>query len=421
MSNLQTKGFQNVMKVDDALRTLLQALNSSKPRTESISVARALGRVLSEDIVSKKFLPPVDRSVVDGYAVRSSDVASATVAQPSTLNVVGESRIGEVPRVEVMPGQTVAVATGSVVPRGADAVVMIENTRTPEVGRISVHVPILPGKGISKKGEDVAPGALVLSKGHRLRSQDLGLLRALGITKLRVAKPPRIGIISTGNELTNLARRGDAAKTVDVNRTVLSAMSLELGAQPVDFGIARDSECEILSLMRKAVRSCDIVITTAGSSVGKKDLVPKCINKLGKPGMLVHGIAMRPSLPTGLAVVDGKPILSLPGVPVSAMIAFRVFARPLVARLMGNGVPADPVVKAVLKQSISGQEGHRTFVRVRLRRTQQGLVAEPLPIQRSSVLMSMVAANGIVVIPEDLAGFEAGREVDVTVMGDIET
>ena len=197
-------------------------------------------------------------------------------------------------------------------------------------------------------------------------------------------------------------------------------MSLELGAQPVDFGIARDDESAILSSLRKALRSCDIVIATAGSSVGKRDLVPACINRLGKPGILVHGIAMRPSLPTGLAVVNGKPILSLPGIPVSAMIAFRVFMRPLVARLTGYGVPADPVVRAVLKESISGQDGYRTYVRVRLQKTQQGMMAEPLPIQRSSVLMSMVAANVIVIIPEDVARFEAGREVDVTVMGDIE-
>ena len=170
MSNLHTKGFQNVTKVDDALRILLQTLKPSKPRTEFTSVARGLGRVLGEDIVSEKFLPPADRAIVDGYAVRSLDVANATAAQPSTLDVVGDSRIGEVPRVEVMPGQAAAIATGSMVPRGADAVVMVEKTRAREPGKILVRVPILQGQGISKKGEDVAPGALVLRKGQLLRS-----------------------------------------------------------------------------------------------------------------------------------------------------------------------------------------------------------------------------------------------------------
>jgi molybdenum cofactor synthesis domain-containing protein len=211
----------------------------------------------------------------------------------------------------------------------------------------------------------------------------------------------------------------DIAKVVDLNRQILSAMSKELGADPVDLGIAKDEESAILRVLRKALRSCDVSVITAGSSVGKKDLVPACINKLGKPGMVVHGIAMRPSLPTGLAVVNGKPVLSLPGFPVSAMIAFRVFGRPLIARLMGSEDPMEPVVKAILKERISGPKGYRTFVRVKLSRTPEGLVAEPLKLQRSSVLMSMVEASGIVMIPEEVAGFDAGQQVDVIVIGEI--
>jgi molybdopterin biosynthesis enzyme len=181
----------------------------------------------------------------------------------------------------------------------------------------------------------------------------------------------------------------------------------------------RDDEEEIVAALRKGLRSCEAVVATAGSSVGEKDLVPACINKLGKPGMLVHGIAMRPAMPTGLAVVKGKPILSLPGFPVSAIFGFRVFGRPLIARLLGSEVIDDPVVKAVLREKISNSPGFRAFVRVALRRTPDGLIAEPLRVQRSSVLMSMVAANGIIVVPEDLATIEAGQVVEVDVIGEI--
>jgi len=247
----------------------------------------------------------------------------------------------------------------------------------------------------------------------------LAILRAMGSAKVRVVRRIRIGIISTGNELVNLPGKRDVGKVVDLNRQILSAMSEELGAQPMDLGIARDDESGIIRILRKALRSCDVILITAGSSVGRKDLVPECINRLGKPGMLVHGVAMRPSLPTGLAVVSGKPIVSLPGFPVSAMIAFRVFGRPLIGRLMGTGEPSEPVVKAVLKERISGPKGYRTFVRVMLRKTLDGLVAEPLKLQRASVLMSMVAANGIIIIPEHVEAFDAGQEVDVAVIGEI--
>jgi len=245
------------------------------------------------------------------------------------------------------------------------------------------------------------------------------MLKALGFTKIGVAKRPRVGIISTGNELTDSALERDPAKVIEVSRTILSGMATELGALPIDLGIARDEETEILRVLRKGLRNCDIVLITAGSSVGKRDLVPECINRLGKPGMLVHGVGMRPSLPTGLAVVNKKPILSLPGFPVSTIVAFRVFGPPLIARFMGAETQAEPVLRAVLKEQVTAADGFRTFVRVKVTRTPEGLVAEPLKIQRSAVLMSMVAANGIVTIPEEVNVLEAGQTVDVTVIGEI--
>jgi molybdenum cofactor synthesis domain-containing protein len=197
-------------------------------------------------------------------------------------------------------------------------------------------------------------------------------------------------------------------------------MIQEAGASPVDLGIVRDQEAQIIAALKRGVKACDAVIVTAGSSVGKGDLVPTCINRLGKPGMLVHGVAMRPAMPTGLAVVNGKPVLSFPGFPVSAMFAFRVFARPIIARMMGIREPVYPTVRAVLSERISGAPGYRTFVRVTVEKRRKGLTAKPLKLQRSSVLMSMVAANGIVTIPEDHSAYEAGQAVEVELIGELE-
>jgi molybdopterin molybdotransferase len=410
-----------VTKVDDALRILYETIGEQATKLERVNVRDCLRRVLGEDIVVDRFIPSVDRSVMDGYAVRSEDVQNASLKNPVTLQIVGQSIPGEVCRAIVRPSETVAVATGSMMPSGADAVVLVERTFTLPGRRVAVRAAANPGLNVSKKGEDVSPGTVVLKKGHRLRSQDVGILVALGLSRIRVAKRPKVAIISTGNEVVGSQGKRDVAKIVDLNRPILSAMIQESGALPVDLGICRDREQEILRVLRRGVRSCDITLVSAGSSIGRRDIVPKCINMIGKPGMLVHGIAMRPSLPAGLAVVKDKPILSLPGFPVSAIFAFRVFGRPLIAKTMGAEEEVEPIVKAVLKERMSGPLGYRTFVRVALRRATEGLIAEPLRSQRSSVLMSMVAANGIVTIPEQIGTFEAGQMVDVTVIGEIPT
>jgi len=244
-------------------------------------------------------------------------------------------------------------------------------------------------------------------------------MRALGHTKVRVVRKPRIGIISTGDELVDSPSKLSPGKIIDLNRSILSGMTQELGAVPLDMGIAPDQEKEILRALRRGLRHSDAVLISAGSSVGKRDLLPKCINSIGEPGMVVHGVAMRPSLPTGLAVVKGKPVVSLPGFPVSAIMAFRVFCRPLIAMLSGGQELEESTVRALLKGRIVGIDGYRTYVRVRVRRTADGFIAEPLKVQRSSALTSMVDANGIVTIPEGTSAVDAGQVVDVAVIGEI--
>lgn len=313
------------------------------------------------------------------------------------------------------------MATGSMMPSGADSVVMVEETLALPDGRIEVYGRTVPGQHVSRKGEDAEPGKQILRKGRRLRPEDIGIMKALGHTKARVARRPKIGIISTGDELVDSPTKLRLGKIVDVNRPILSGLVEELGAVPVDMGIARDREEEVTNALRRALKVSDAVLITAGSSVGKKDFIPKCINSLGKPGMLVHGVAMRPALPTGLALIKGKPVVSLPGFPVSAMVAFRAFCRPLIARLSGSHGQSELAVKAVLKSRINGIHGHRTYVRVTLTHSAEGLAAEPVKTQRSSALMSMIDANGIVTVPEGVATVEAGQVVDVAVIGEIES
>jgi molybdenum cofactor synthesis domain-containing protein len=247
------------------------------------------------------------------------------------------------------------------------------------------------------------------------------VLKALGLRTVRVVRRVRVGVLSTGNELVDAVRKYDSAKVVDLNRPVIKAMLRELGAVAVDMGIVEDDEWAIKAALRAELARTDMILVTAGSSVGKKDLVAGCINSLGRPGMVVHGIAMRPAMPTGLAVVRGKPIVSLPGFPVSAMVAFRVFVRPLLAKLVGVSETPEFTIKAVLSERVSGARGVRTFVRVKVKRTGDGYQAVPLKAQRSSILTSMMDANGIVTLPESATLIEPGTEVSVTLTGNLAT
>lgn len=419
MYHLHTEGFQKLTKVDDALGILFDALGERAVKLESVPIQHALGRCLGKDVIANQYLPPVHRAVMDGYAVRGEDVKNASQENPAILQVAGESRLGAIPRMQVGPGKAIAVATGSPIPMGADTVVMVERTATLPGSRIAVYVPATPGQSIAKKGEDVTPRTLVLKKGSRLRPQDIGILKALGSATVYVAKKPRAAILSTGNELVDSISRRSPTKVIDINRAIISGMLQELGAEPVDLGIVKDREAGIRTALRKGLKTCDLVIVSAGSSVGKRDLVPECVNSLGKPGMLVHGIAMRPATPTGLAVVNGKPVFSLPGFPVSALFGFRVFVRPILSRMLGIRELLEPTVSAVLSERITGAPGYRTYVRVAVKRSGRELVAEPLKLQRSSILMSMVGANGIVTIPEEVTAIDGGEMVNVTLIGDM--
>jgi len=419
LSRVRDRGFKEATKIEDARRIFYEALPEITLPSESVPVNTALNRILGEDVTAEISVPSFEKSAMDGYAVLAEDTFGASQTNPILLKVVGESKIGESPAIVLHKGETAAIATGAPVPFGANAVVMLENTKRLDTGDVEIHSAVAPGENISQVGEDVRQGTIVLATGRKLKPADLGLLVALGRKTVRVVGRPRVGVLSTGNELSDKAS-STAGKIADVNRPVLMAMVEECGGTPVDLGIARDDAKQITQKLTEGLKSADLVLVTAGTSVGKGDLVPDIINGLGKPGMLVHGIAMRPSLPTGLAVVNGKPVISLPGFPVSAMFAFSTFVQPLILRMLGTEQEPQPKIRARTTKRIVGVPGFRTFVRVVVRQEGDKLLVEPLRTPGSGILTTITKANGIVIVPENVEGFDEEAEVEVELFRPVE-
>ena len=349
-------------------------------------------------------LPPFDRSAVDGYAVRAQDTFGASQFTPKILRLAKQDEVGE--------NEARQIWTGKPLPRGADAVVMLEHTRRIR-DKIEVWSSVTPGENVSKRGEDVRRGEVAVKVGTRLKPHHTGLLAALGVTLVGVAEKPKVGILSTGSELVELGHKPKPDQIIDVNRMILSCMCQELGADPLDLGIAKDDLDAIGAKIREGIIEADMIITTGGTSVGYTDLVPTAINQIGEPGMIVHGVAMRPGMPTGLAILQGKPIIILSGNPVAAMIGFEVFARPVLLKLLGAGSEPRPMLRARLTQRVPSALGRRVFLRVHVFERGGELFVEPVRVKGAGVLTTMTKANGYAVIPENCEGLEEAEFVTV--------
>ncbi len=397
------KGFEKLTNIDEAFSILLRKLKPERLAFEQIPLHAALGRVTAEDIQAKNDLPPFDRSAVDGYAVKARDTFGASQFNPKTLKLIGK---------EVREGEARQIWTGNPLPRGADAVIMLEYTKRIQE-KIEVEISVTPGGNVSKKGEDVQGGEVAIKAGTRLKPHHLGLLAALGGTRVDVVKKPRVAILSTGNELVELGHKPKPSQIVETNRLILSSMCQELGAEPLDLGIAEDDLKEICAKIREGLEQADLVITTGGTSVGYPDLVPMAINQIGTPGVIVHGVAMRPGMPTALAILQGKPVFILSGNPVAAIIGFEVFARPLLLKLLGVEREPRPTLKARLTRRAASTLGRRVFLRVRVFERNGEFFAEPVRIKGAGALSTMTKANGYVKIPENREGLEEGESIIV--------
>jgi len=406
------KGFQKLTRVDDALRTWLNVLRVKRCSEVTVPLNEALNRVLAEDIVAKEDLPRFDKSAVDGYALRAEDTTDASQFKPVIFQITEVEKLNS--------KQARQIWTGNPLPKGANAVVMIENTKKRD-GKLEVWVQLATGGNVSKKGEDVKKGEKILKAGTRLKPYHLALLSALGNSEVKVVEKPRIAILATGNELAEAGSKLSGSQIFESNRVLLSAMCRELDAEPVDLGIAKDDLAEIAEKLMIGLRKCDAVITSGGTSVGKLDLVSEAVNNSGKPGVIVHGMALRPAMPTALAVLDGKPVMILSGNPVAAIIGFEVFARPLICKMLGmKQAEPRPTVNAVMTRKMATALGRKTFVRVRVTHKNGEYFAEPVSARGSGAISTMTRGNGFVIVPENREGVTEGELVTVCLFGNVE-
>jgi molybdopterin molybdotransferase len=382
---------------------------------EAVPLDEALGRTPAAAVVAPHALPGFARSTVDGFAVRATDTFGASEGLPSYLDVLGAVAMGRPAEVTVRMGGAVAVPTGAVLPDGADAVVMVEHTQETMAGSVEVTRPVAPGDGTVRADEDVAAGGELAPAGRPLRAQDLGLLAAAGVTTVGVRRRPRVGVVSTGDEVVPPSAADLVPGQVrDATASALAGLVRDAGGEPVALGIVADDPLELESVLRDALAQCDLVVVSAGSSVGARDETAGVVGRLGGPGILCHGLAIRPGKPTLLADCGRVPVVGLPGNPLSALVVFRLVGVPLVRRLAGTTrPPPEPVVRACLDRQVPSQTGRLDVVQVRVAEGPDGRVASPL-FGASALLSVLTAADGWLAVPEDATGLPAGTEVDVT-------
>ena len=396
------KGFEKLTNVDDALQSFLSQLKPERLDSERIPIHEALGRITAQDIRAKYNLPPFDRSAVDGYALKAKDTFGVSAFK---------TKIFKLTKGKIHKNEARTIWTGNPLPEGADAVVMLEYTKKFE-DKIELATSVTPGRNVSKMGEDVTEGMVAITAGARLTPHHLGLLAALSESNVNVVRKPKVAILATGSELIELGHKLEPGKIVETNRLVFSSMCMELGAEPLDLGIANDDLMEISAKIKEGLEEADAVITTGGTSVGYPDLVPLAVNQIGKPGVIIHGVAIRPGMPTALAILNGKPVFVLSGNPVAATVGFEVFTRPTLLKLLGIN-EIRPAIEAKLTRRVAGVLGRRVFLRVRVFERNGGFFAEPVRVTGSGVLTTMTKANGYVIIPENREGVDEGESVMV--------
>ena len=404
------KGFQELVRVEDALEKWLAAIEFH-PNSTSVPLLTAQNRVLSSHIIANTDLPRTDRSAVDGYAVKATETIGASQSKAKIFKLTERDAIG--------PNQAKQIWTGNTMPENADAVVMLENTKT--VGKmLEVWSPTTRWENVSRKGEDIKKGEVAVKTGTRLKPHHLGIIAAFGMSEVEVFLKPKVAVLATGNELVRVGDKIRENKVFDSNRVVLTALCNELGAEVIDLGIARDDMEEISQKLNNGLRRADAVMTSGGTSVGGPDLVPEVIASIGKPGILVHGVAMRPGMPTGLAVVGKKPVILLPGNPVAVMLSFEVFGRPLISRMLGlQATESRPVLMARTKRKISTTLGRKNLVRVHVSREKGEFIADPISARGSSLFSTMTRSNGYVIVPENQEGLAEGEMVAVNMFEDL--
>lgn len=404
--------FLTLLPPKEALDKLFEQF-SPMMKIERIDTAQSLGRVMAEKITAAYPLPSFPRTTVDGYAVIAANTHGASDTLPAFLTLVGEVPMGGVPDFELKANQCAIIHTGGMLPKGANASVMIENTQ--KVGNVEVEIlrAVAKGENTLQIGEDVAEGQEVIPIGTKLRPAEIGGLMALGVTEVEVAKQPIVGILSSGDEVVPPESEMLPGQVRDVNSYSLKALVEQAGGKPKIYGIVSDTFEAMKATVKLAMEECDLVVITAGSSASTRDLTAQVIDELGDPGVLVHGVNVRPGKPTILGICEGKPMIGLPGNPVSALVIAGLFVVPVIEIMTGQ-IQTRPrsSVPARLTQNLSSQAGREDWITVRLIESEDGFKAEPI-FGRSNLIFTLASADGLVRIPADANGLETGSQVDV--------
>ncbi len=420
--------FLKLLPPESARELFLSSIPERDPEIEEMDIHLACGWVTAEDVHAPGPLPEFRRSTVDGFALRARDTHGASESMPIYLDLVGEVRMGEPADIFLQPGQAAVIHTGGMLPEGADAVVMMEyvqtlgsSRKTENQAQIEIGRAVAEGENILQVGEDIEKGRIFLARGTRLKPASIGGALALGITRLRVAVKPKIGIISSGDEIVPPGRDTRPGQVRDVNSYTLGAFVGTAGGEAVFYGIVPDRLEDLKIAARKALSECSAVVITAGSSASARDMTSTAIDSLGKPGVLVHGINIRPGKPTILAVCDGKAVVGLPGNPVSALVIAGLFLTPLVEKLLGLKKILPPArMTARITLNVPSQAGREDWIPVRLIHSKARNIdantptweAEPI-FAKSNFILTFSEADGLVRIPPDVTGLSAGEIVDV--------
>lgn len=407
-----SKPFLRVVAADEA-RSLLAAFGPLE--SEEVSLDDALFRVVSESVMAEVSTPGFDRSTMDGFAVRSSDTFGCTESAPGMFTVVAEIQMGEIRDLSLERGQAARIWTGGALPASADAVVMVEHTQELGGDTIEILRAAAPFENVVRRGEDFKAGEILLKRGRRLRPQDLGLLAAMGRSRLQVFGRPVVAILSSGDEIVSIDQEPPPGCMRDVNRYTIHASVLEAHGIPKWIGIAQDRLDTLSALIDQALFGSDMVIVSGGSSMGSRDFVIEAIESYPDSEIILHGVSVSPGKPLILARVGRTPIVGLPGHPASAMVCFEQFAVPIVRRLGGEDVTNPylrPVIDAYLSRNVPSREGRMDFVRVCIRSMDGRLVAAPVP-GKSGMISAMVRATGYICIPQDCEGLYKGDRVRV--------
>ena len=408
--------FLRLVPPEEARSRLLEHLSAPLSDFETVEVIHSLGRVAATDILAPHPLPEFPRSSVDGYEVRASDIFGASDSLPAYLTLIGEVPMGDSPSIEIKSGQCALIHTGGMLPAEADAVVMLEHTQQSQTKEIEVFKAVAAGENVIQVGEDVTQNSIVIPRGTILRPAEIGGLMGLGMTEVLVVRKVRLGLISTGDEIIDPSSKPRPCQVRDINSFSLGALIVEFGGLPLYYGIIRDQFESLKAAAERALRECDVIVITAGSSASTRDITAEVIRQLGEPGVLVHGINTRPGKPTILGVCRGKAVIGLPGNPVSALVNGYLFLRPVLEKLQNTLPRPRPTVAARLTINLASQAGREDWWPVKLR-----LIHEVVPSQyaaepifgKSNLIFTLAAADGLLCIPADATGLSAGEVVQV--------